>query len=122
MHRRVITMLALAGLMVPFSASGHDPSKHKGKATTGQVASVANDRFELKTKDGVKTVLITEKTKFERGNQAASLADLKKGDSITVMGTTLASGELSASEVLLKPAKSQGAAAAGAEHGAGHKH
>lgn len=120
MHHRLVTLLVIVGLIVPFSASGHDPGKHKGKATRGEVAAVTNDRIELKTKDGVKTIRITEKTKFERGNQAASLADLRKGDSITVMATTLASGELSASEILLKPAKSQAAPAAG--HGAGHKH
>jgi len=122
MHRKIIATLFIAGLIVPFSANGHDPSKHKGKATKGEVVSVANDRVELKTADGVKTVLITDKTKFERGDQAASLADLKKGDSITVMGTTLASGELAAREVLLKPTGTRGSHAAGHKEKADHKH
>jgi len=107
MHRKIIATLFIAGLMVPFSADGHDPSKHKGKATKGEVVSVASDRLELRTADGVKTVLITEKTKFERGDRAAALADIKKGESVTVIGTTLASGEVAAREVLLGSGKSQ---------------
>jgi len=122
MHRTRIATLFLAGFIVPFSANGHDPSQHKGRATKGEVVSVANDRLELKTAAGVKTVLITEKTKFERGDRAAALADLKKGESITVMGTTLASGEVAAREVLLKPSVARGSQPAGHKEKAGHKH
>ena len=109
MLRKLTVAVFVAGLIVPFAAEAHEPSKHKGKATQGQVVSAAADRLELKTKAGVKTVLITEKTKFERGNKAASLADVRKGASISVIGTTLASGEIAASEVLIPGSQSHAA-------------
>ncbi len=101
MSRSLIATLLVIGLAAPFAALGHDPSKHKGKATKGEVVSAAAGRLELKTAAGPRTVLLDEKTKVERGDHAATQADIKKGDTVTIFGTTLASGELVAREVLL---------------------
>ena len=101
MDRRSFLTLLCAGFFATFVAGAHDPAKHKGKPTRGEVVSVAGDRIELKTAGGMKTVTITDKTRFERGDQPAARSDVKIGDHLTVYGTTLATGELVAREVLL---------------------
>ena len=101
MRSKTAALSLFLGMLMPFVAGAHDPSKHKGKPTKGEVVSVANDRIEVKTATGTKTFTLTDKTKFERGEQAATRADLKKGDPVTVFGTTLASGEVVAREVLV---------------------
>jgi hypothetical protein len=49
------TLLFLGLIVVPASAWAHNPSKHKGKATQGEVLSVSGDGIELKTATGTKT-------------------------------------------------------------------
>jgi hypothetical protein len=102
-----ITLLFLALIVVPASAWAHDASKHKGKATQGEVLSVSGDRIELKTATGTKTVTLTDQTKFEHGNKTMTREDLKKGDQVKVVGTTLASGEIVAREVLMAGPEAQ---------------
>ncbi|MBI3695544.1 MAG: hypothetical protein HY238_11990 [Acidobacteria bacterium] len=100
--RMLRTLLAVA-LAAPLFLQAHDASKHKGQGIRGEVVSVAGDRLELKTAAGVKTVILNDKTKLERGDQAARASDLKKGDPVMVFGTTLATGELVAKEILIQP-------------------
>lgn len=109
MDRKTFAMVLLIALMVPFALEAHEPSKHKGKPIKGEVVSLAGDRFALKTANGTKTIAIVEGTKFERGDEPAAKADLQKGDHVTVFGTTLASGEFAAREVLIGEAESRGA-------------
>jgi len=119
MYSRLLATVLFLGLAVPTSAWAHDPSKHKGKATQGEVVSVAGDRMELKTAKGVKVVTLTDQTKFEHGDQKMTKADLKKGDKVKVIGTTLASGEIAAQEVLMtgsEAKESHGAHQKGSEH------
>ena len=116
MDRKTFTMVLFVLLMVPFALQAHEPSKHKGKPIKGEVVSLAGDRFEVKTANGTKTVAIVDGTKFERGDEPAAKADLRKGEHVTVVGTTLASGEFAAREVLIEEAESHGAD----KHG--HKH
>ena len=106
----------IVALLAPLSLRAHDPSKHKGKPTEGEVVSVAPDRIELKTATGTKTVALNDKTKLERGNQAATAADLKKGEHVTVFGTTLASGELVAREILIGKQAPPGSHHPGGKH------
>jgi Domain of unknown function (DUF5666) len=101
------TLLFVGLIVVPASAWAHDASKHKGKATRGKVVSVSGDRMELKTATGTKTVTLTDQTKFEHGNQTMAREDLKKGDQVKVIGTTLASGEIVAREVLMAGSEAQ---------------
>ena len=102
MLRKAFGAVVLAGFL---SNAGvllaHDKSLHKGRPTEGQVVSVVGDRLDLKTAQGLKKVALTEKTKFERGDKSAARADLKRGEQVTVFGTTLATGEIVANEVLL---------------------
>jgi len=93
--------LFLSLLITPLALPAHDPSQHKGRATTGEIASMAPDRLELKTATGVKTVTFNDKTKVERGDQVVRPSDLKKGDQVMVYGTTLATGELVSKEILI---------------------
>ncbi len=110
MSRRLFATLLLVGLVIPAALRAHDPSKHKGRPVKGEILSVAQDRFELKTGKGTKTVLLSEKPKIENGDAEGSVADLKKGRQVTVFGTTLASGEVVAHEIVLgqAPTKSHG--------------
>ena len=100
-YRKLSSIFLFLALLIPSIARAHDPSKHKGKGTKGEIVSIAKDRIELKTSAGAKTVTITDKTTFERGSEKISEADLKKGDQVTIIGTKLATGELVAREVLL---------------------
>ena len=101
MNRLFLTTLLILGWIAPSIMKAHDPSQHKGKATEGEIVSVAGDRFEMKTATGNMTVTFSDKTKFEHGDQAATKGHLKKGEHVSVIGTKLASGELVAREVLL---------------------
>lgn len=118
MFQKLIAMLILTGIMGAAIVSAHDPSQHKGTPTKGEVLSIANDRIELKTDKGVKTITVNGKTTFERGKTKASLSGFKRGDRVTVFGTTLASGEFVAKEVLLDNT----APATAPEHDPSHKH
>jgi len=101
MFRRLFTTLILTGTVGTAIMLAHDPSQHKGATTKGEVLSIAGARMGLKTDKGVKTVALDGKTRFERGKTKASLSDFKKGDRVAIFGTTLASGEIVAKEVLL---------------------
>ncbi|MEK7406178.1 MAG: DUF5666 domain-containing protein [Acidobacteriota bacterium] len=91
----------MATALAPVIARAHDPKKHKGNKTDGEIVSVAEDRLVLKTKKGSATVLLSENPKIERGDLEVSRAALRRGDRVTVIGTTLASGEIVAREILV---------------------
>ncbi|MEW5976286.1 MAG: DUF5666 domain-containing protein [Acidobacteriota bacterium] len=101
MVKKLSVTLWLVALLIPSAARAHDPSKHKGKGVEGEIVSIENNRVELKTPAGAKTVTINDKTKFERGSTQITKSDLKKGDRVTIFGTKLANGELVAREILL---------------------
>ena len=107
--------ILLIGLAAPVLLTAHDAKLHKGKATVGEIVAVSGDRLEIKTDAGAKTVLLDAKTKIEKGNQKAAAADLKKGDQVSVFGTTLASGELVSREIVVGKAQPHGG------HGTAHK-
>ena len=94
-------MLLFFALLVPSAVRAHDPSQHKGKGVQGEIVSIENDRIELKTSKGTKIVKLNDKTKLEHGNQKMAKEDLKKGNQVKVIGTTLASCEIVAREVLM---------------------
>jgi hypothetical protein len=82
-------------------AFAHDASLHKGKATEGEVVSVTGAKMELKTATGPLTVTLSDKTKYEHGNQTATKNHLQKGEHVSVFGTKLPTGELVAREILI---------------------
>ena len=96
MHRLLAAALFLTAL-----CWAHDPKLHKGNATNGVVAAVNPGSFDLKTSTATIKVTFDSKTKFEHGNAAADQTHLKKGESASVIGTKLPTGELVAKEVLL---------------------
>lgn len=118
MFQKLLATLILTGFMGAAVLMGHDPSQHKGTPTKGEVVSIAGDRIQVKTDKGMKTIILNDKTTFERGKAKASLSDFKKGDRVAILGTTLASGEIVAREVLLDSA----APASGQKHDQAHKH
>ena len=102
------TILAIA-LLAPSLAPAHDASLHKGKATIGEVVSVAEGKLELKTATGSITVTLNDKTKYEHGDQTVTMSHVQKGQKISVFGTRLPTGELVAKEILIGAADSHAA-------------
>jgi hypothetical protein len=96
----ITTMLAISLLIQPL-ASAHDASLHKGKATTGEVVSVSDDKMEMKTPTGPVTITLNAKTKYEHGSKAAAKSHLQKGQQVSVFGTKLPTGELVAKEIVI---------------------
>jgi len=105
MYKSILSAVLLASLCSLSSVEAHDASLHKGKPTTGEVVSIAEQDLKLKTATGTTTVTLKDETKFERGDQTVTREELKPGQQIRVFGTKLPTGELMAREVLL-PAKS----------------
>ena len=101
------TILAIA-LLAP-SLGAHDASLHKGKATVGEVVSVAPGKMELKTATGPVKVTLNDKTKYEHGNQTVDMSHVQKGQKVSVFGTKLGTGELVAREILIGAADSHAA-------------
>ncbi len=118
MFHKLFATLILTGFMGAAVVTAHDPSQHRGTPTKGEVLSIAADRIEVKTDKGVETITVNGKTTFERGKTKTSLSGFKKGDRVAVFGTTLASGEFIAKEVLLD----NSAPAAAVKHGPSQKH
>lgn len=116
MNRIVLTLLIAMGIAAPAAMRAHDASMHKGKATSGEIVSVGDDRFELKTPAGTVPVTFSTKTKFEHGKSTVDKTHLRKGKRVSVIGTKLPNGDLVAKEVLL------GLDAEKTESKASHKH
>ena len=91
--------------------TAHDKKMHTGKATEGEITSVADDRFEMKTAGGTMSVKLSGTTKFEHGEEAVDKTHLKVGEHVSVYGTKVSKTEISANAVLL--------GAADASHGKG---
>lgn len=115
MNRTVLTLFLAIGILAS-TAIAHDASKHKGKATVGEIVSLGDDRFELKTATGTVPVKFSSKTKFEHGNAAVDKTHLQKGGKVTVIGTKLANGDLVAKEVLLGVPSAKSAGGAKMDH------
>jgi len=96
----VVTVALILGLfMSPVTA--HDASKHKGKATEGEITSATGDQLDVKTAAGVVHVSLTAKTKIEHGDQTVDRSHLKAGERVSVFGTKLPSGQLVAREIVI---------------------
>ncbi|MEK7751806.1 MAG: DUF5666 domain-containing protein [Acidobacteriota bacterium] len=88
-------------MLLPGLSLAKDAKKPKEQKTSGEVVAVAGDRLELKTKKGTVTVLLTGKPKIAMGDAEISLAALRNGAKVTVVGITQASGEIVAREIRL---------------------
>jgi hypothetical protein len=101
MYRSVLIAVMLTVLGGFSLVEAHDARLHKGKPTKGEVVSLVEQDLKLKTTTGMITVTVSDKTKFERGDQTVTRDDLKPGQQVGVFGTKLPSGELVAREILL---------------------
>jgi hypothetical protein len=119
MTRRLLASLLAIILTAPLTLSAHDASKHKGKPTMGEIASIADGKVSLKTEDGIKTVMVNDETEILDGEAKLDLSKLVVGDPVTVYGTTLAGGEIVAKEIMKGMASSDGMKMEGMK---GHDH
>jgi Domain of unknown function (DUF5666) len=97
----LIRKSVLVSILACAILSAHDAKLHKGKATEGEIVSIAASTMQLKTAAGPVTVTLSAKTKYEHGDEAVTKTHLKKGDHVSVFGTKLATGELVATEVVM---------------------
>jgi uncharacterized protein DUF5666 len=105
MQRRSFLVSILSISVGGAALMAHDVSKHKGKPVHGNATEVTAESFQLQTEKGPRKIGVTAKTKFERGDQPASLEDLVNGAQVTVFGTVLGDGkEIVAKEIIFKEA------------------
>jgi hypothetical protein len=97
----LIRKLVLFSILSCAVLNAHDAKLHKGKATEGEIVSIAATKMELKTATGVVPVTLSAKTKYEHGDETVTKSHLKKGEHVSVFGTKLATGELVATEVVM---------------------
>ena len=101
-----IAVVVLAGGL----AAAHEQSFHKGHPREGEVVSVSNDGLVMQTAKGNVSVTLSHSTTVERGDERVARDAIHTGDHVSVFGTTLASGELVAREIVI----------GGAHHHDGH--
>ena len=95
--RTGIAVMLLAGGL----AAAHEKSLHKGHPTEGEVMSVSKDGLVVETTKGKVSVTLSDSTVFERGDDKVTRDVVHTGDHVSVFGTTLATGELVAREVMI---------------------
>lgn len=101
--KKVFSIVAIFALLSSSMLLAHDPKKHKGRPTAGTVEKLTDKGLELKNDRGTKTVIFTDQTTFEHGDRKMSRSDVKANDHLLILGTTLATGEIVAKEVLWAP-------------------
>ena len=73
-----------------------------GDKARGRVAEVNGSTISLENRDGTVSVTTDGSTAFYLNGEAASLADVAAGNSVTAYGTTEADGSVSATLVLMR--------------------
>lgn len=103
MNRKLINASFVALLSLSSTAFAHDGVVHKGKPVHGKATKIEAAGFKVKTEEGEKTIEINKDTVFEIGTNKGKgiIQDLKDGASVMVEGTTLESGVMVATEVLI---------------------
>jgi hypothetical protein len=94
--RGIALVLLAAGL-----AAAHEQSLHKAQPTDGEVVSVSKDRLVVETAKGNVSVTLSDSTTVERGEEQVARDAIHTGDHVSVFGTTLATGELVAREIVM---------------------
>ena len=96
MIRTAIVVFLACGL-----AAAHEKSLHKGRAAEGEVVSASKDGFVMQTAKGKVRVTLSDSTTVERGDEKVLRDAIHAGDHVNVFGTTLATGELAAREIVI---------------------
>lgn len=65
--------------------------------------------MEIKTSTGPVTVTLNAKTKYEHGDKIVTRSHMQKGETVSVFGTKLPTGERVASEIVMGAADSHAA-------------
>jgi len=92
----------IAVVLLAASLSGaHQQSLHKGRPTEGEVVSVSKDGLVMQTPKGRVSVTLSDSTTVERGDEVVARDAIHTGDHVSVFGTTLATGEVVAREILI---------------------
>lgn len=102
MKSKIVTLI-VSSVLFPVLAFAHNGVKHAGKPLEGTATEIQSTSFKVKTSTGAKVVEVTKDTAFEIGmdGKKGTIQDLKDGESVMVEGTTLDSGELVATEVMV---------------------
>lgn len=107
--KKIGVLLVFAFCAAVFGAAlAHEQSRHKGRPTEGEVASVSEKGFVLETTKGKVPITVSDTTEFERGDEKVTKKDVHQGDHLNVFGTVLPSGEVVAREVVVHPAGEEG--------------
>lgn len=101
MTRSAFALIAMAALLLPAGATAAGPKKPKDPETKGEIVQVADDRLELKSKQGKVTVLLSQKPRISMGEAEVSVSTLQRGMKVTVVGPVEGSGEIVAREIRL---------------------
>lgn len=88
--------------------AGMMPSQPLGYGTTGKVLSITNGEVTVATNDNIeKIVVITSDTIIRKSHDDATTTDIKTGDSIVVVGSPDARGEILARLIRIVPTSTQ---------------
>ena len=98
---RIIGSGIAAVLLAAGLAAAHEQSLHKGRSTEGEVISVSEDGLVMQTAKGNVSVTLSDSTTVERGDEKVARGAVHTGDHVSVFGTTLATGELVAREIVI---------------------
>jgi len=98
---RIIGTGIAAVLLAGSFAAAHEQSLHKGHSTEGEVVSVSKDGLVMQTAKGNVSVTLSDSTTVERGDEKSARDAIHKGDHVSVFGTTLATGEVVAREIVI---------------------
>ena len=82
-------------------AAAHEQSLHKGRPTEGEVVSLSKDGLVMQAAKGRVSVTLSDSTTVERGDDVVARDAIHTGDHVSVFGTTLATGEVVAREILI---------------------
>ena len=106
MNCKLIVVAIAAIVSLTSVAFAHDGHEHKGKPIEGTASAIEATRFKVKTDKGDSTVEINKDTSFEIGmdGKKGAVSDLKEGSYVMVEGTTLETGVVVATEVMVHPA------------------
>ena len=113
----VVGLSIVAGILPEGVARAHDPSKHRAKATYGEIVRASKDAVTIAGKGGETTFTLAPETKVLRAGEETDSRALKAGEKVSVFGTKLPGGEVAATEINLGEQSDQGVHSG---HGAPH--
>ncbi len=98
--------LALAALiLIPSPSMADGKTVFKLRPIAGRVILKNDHKIEVRSQkvieETITNITLTDETKFRKGSTEIRERDLKEGDSVSVIGTKLPTGELIAREIVI---------------------